>query len=54
MPPVEETVGAMAQLVKEGKVRYIGLWEAAKAGRRGSSDCRIANRVLAIEPGPRG
>ena len=26
--PIEETVGAMAQLVKEGKVRYIGLWEA--------------------------
>jgi aryl-alcohol dehydrogenase-like predicted oxidoreductase len=27
--PIEETVGAMAQLVKEGKVRYIGLSEAA-------------------------
>jgi aryl-alcohol dehydrogenase-like predicted oxidoreductase len=26
--PIEETVGAMAQLVKEGKVRYIGLSEA--------------------------
>ncbi len=26
--PVEETVGAMAELVKEGKVRYIGLSEA--------------------------
>ena len=26
--PVEETVGAMAQLVKEGKVRYLGLSEA--------------------------
>jgi len=26
--PVEETVGTMAQLVKEGKVRYIGLSEA--------------------------
>lgn len=25
--PIEETVGAMAQLVKEGKVRYIGLSE---------------------------
>src|SRR6516162_1234996 len=23
--PIEETVGAMAQLVKEGKVRYLGL-----------------------------
>jgi aryl-alcohol dehydrogenase-like predicted oxidoreductase len=27
--PIEETVGAMADLVKEGKVRYIGLSEAA-------------------------
>lgn len=26
--PIEDTVGAMAQLVKEGKVRYIGLSEA--------------------------
>jgi aryl-alcohol dehydrogenase-like predicted oxidoreductase len=29
--PIEETVGAMAELVKEGKVRYIGLSEAAPA-----------------------
>ncbi len=27
--PIEETVGAMARLVKEGKVRYLGLSEAA-------------------------
>jgi aryl-alcohol dehydrogenase-like predicted oxidoreductase len=27
--PIEETIGAMAQLVKEGKVRYIGLSEAS-------------------------
>jgi len=27
--PIEETVGAMAQLVTEGKVRYLGLSEAA-------------------------
>ena len=27
--PIEETVGAMAELVKAGKVRYIGLSEAA-------------------------
>lgn len=34
--PVEETVGAMAELVKEGKVRYIGLSEASAASiRRG-------------------
>ena len=29
--PVEETVGAMAELVQEGKVRYLGLSEAAPA-----------------------
>jgi aryl-alcohol dehydrogenase-like predicted oxidoreductase len=29
--PIEETVGAMAQLVAEGKVRYIGLSEASPA-----------------------
>src|SRR5579864_4387587 len=27
--PIEETVGEMAQLVKEGKVRYLGLSEAS-------------------------
>ncbi|MFZ2049584.1 MAG: aldo/keto reductase [Solirubrobacteraceae bacterium] len=29
--PIEETVGAMAQLVAEGKVRYLGLSEASAA-----------------------
>jgi aryl-alcohol dehydrogenase-like predicted oxidoreductase len=29
--PIEETVGAMAELVREGKVRHIGLSEAAAA-----------------------
>ncbi len=29
--PIEETVGAMAELVKQGKVRHIGLSEAAAA-----------------------
>jgi aryl-alcohol dehydrogenase-like predicted oxidoreductase len=29
--PIEETVGAMAELVKEGKVKYLGLSEAAPA-----------------------
>ncbi len=29
--PIEDTVGAMAELVKEGKVRHIGLSEAAPA-----------------------
>jgi len=32
--PIEETVGAMAQLVEQGKVRYIGLSEAAPATLR--------------------
>ncbi|MDP9079463.1 MAG: aldo/keto reductase [Bacteroidota bacterium] len=32
--PVEETVGAMAELVKEGKVRYLGLSEAGFASIR--------------------
>ena len=29
--PIEETVGAMSELVKEGKVRFLGLSEAAPA-----------------------
>jgi aryl-alcohol dehydrogenase-like predicted oxidoreductase len=29
--PIEDTIGAMAELVKEGKVRYIGLSEASAA-----------------------
>ena len=29
--PIEETVGAMARLIEEGKVRYVGLSEAAAA-----------------------
>ncbi len=32
--PIEETVGAMAELVKQGKVRYLGLSEAAPATTR--------------------
>ena len=32
--PVEETVGAMADLVREGKVRYLGLSEAGEANIR--------------------
>lgn len=32
--PIEETVGAMAELVQQGKVRYIGLSEAAPATLR--------------------
>jgi aryl-alcohol dehydrogenase-like predicted oxidoreductase len=41
--PIEETVGAMAQLVQEGKVRYLGLSEAAPATiRRGHAVHPIA------------
>lgn len=29
--PIEETIGAMAELVREGKVRYLGMSEAAAA-----------------------
>src|SRR6266508_5942932 len=32
--PIEETVGAMADLVKEGKVRYLGLSEASPESLR--------------------
>jgi len=39
--PIEETVGAMAELVKEGKVRYLGLSEA------GSETLR---RACAVHP----
>ena len=40
--PIEETVGAMAQLVKSGKVRYLGLSEA------GPEAIRRAHKVHAI------
>ena len=40
--PIEETVGAMSQLVKEGKVRFLGLSEA------GSDSIRRAHAVHPI------
>jgi aryl-alcohol dehydrogenase-like predicted oxidoreductase len=40
--PIEETVGAMAELVKEGKVRFLGLSEAAR------NTIRKANEVHKI------
>ncbi len=40
--PIEETVGAMAELVKQGKVRYLGLSEASAA------TVRRANKVHPI------
>lgn len=40
--PIEETVGAMAELVKEGKVRFLGLSEASPATlRRGHAEYPI-------------
>jgi len=39
--PIEETVGAMAELVKAGKVRYLGLSEAA---------ARTIRRAHAVHP----
>ncbi len=35
--PIEETVGAMAELIKAGKVRYLGLSEASAANVRRAS-----------------
>src|SRR5450432_1088854 len=40
--PIEETVGAMADLVKQGKVKYLGLSEA------GAQTIRRANKVHPI------
>ena len=39
--PIEETVGAMADLVREGKVRYLGMSEAGPANLR---------RAVAVHP----
>jgi len=44
--PIEETVGAMAELVKAGKVRYLGLSEAAPATLRRA--CSI-HPILALQ-----
>jgi aryl-alcohol dehydrogenase-like predicted oxidoreductase len=41
--PIEETVGAMADLVREGKVRYLGLSEAAPVTIRRATE-EIARR----------
>ena len=50
--PIEDTVGAMAELVRAGKVRYLGLSEAAPATIRRAHavhpDHRAADRVLAV------
>ncbi len=55
--PIEETVGAMAELVEQGKVRYLGLSEAAPATiRRGAGRAPhlgAADRVLVVVARPR-
>lgn len=52
--PVEEVVGTMADLVKEGKIRHIGLSEvSAQTLRRawqGTSDRCRADGIFAMEP----
>ncbi len=43
--PIEETVGAMAQLVKEGKVRYLGLSEAAPSTIRRAHQVHVLSAL---------
>ncbi len=56
--PIEETVGAMAELVQVGKVRYLGLSEASpETIRRAHAVHPIsaaADGVLAVDPRPGG
>ena len=56
--PIEETVGAMAELVAEGKVRHLGLSEAGpttiRRATRRAPDHRAAVGVLAVDARPRG
>ncbi len=56
--PIEETVGAMKELVEAGKVRHLGLSEAsADTIRRAHAVHPITalqTRVLAVHPRPRG
>ena len=56
--PIEDTVGALAELVAEGKVRHIGLSEAGPETIRRAHAVhpvdRAADRVLAVDPRRRG
>ena len=56
--PIEETVGAMAELVEAGKVRYLGLSEARRDTIRRAHAVhpitRAADRVLAVDARPGG
>ena len=45
--PIEETVGAMADLVREGKVRYLGLSEAGPATIRRAAK---VHTITALQP----
>ena len=52
--PVEEMVGGMAELVKQGKVRYLGLSEASAEtlgqGLQSTPHSRAAKRILVTHP----
>ena len=57
--PIEESVGALAELVKAGKIRYIGLSEAssatierARTRAQSASDYRDSKRVFALDQNP--
>ena len=55
--PIEETVGAMAELVQAGKVKHLGLSEASAATIRRAHAVHphhgLAERVFAVVPRPR-
>lgn len=48
--PIEETVGALAELVAEGKVRHIGLSEAARRRSAGHTPCTRSPRCRPNTP----
>ena len=56
--PIEDTIGAMGDLVQAGKVRYVGVSEVTAeqlaARPRDTPDHRRAERVVAVDPRPRG
>jgi aryl-alcohol dehydrogenase-like predicted oxidoreductase len=55
--PIEDTVGAMGELVRQGKVRHLGICEAGAATiRRAHATHPLsgADRVFAVDPRRRG
>ncbi len=52
--PIEETVGAMAELKAAGKIRFLGLSEASatniRKGGFGAFDYGAAERILPLQP----